>query len=192
MTSNLPSATFSFATCSVTDGLAAGMTLIILLMPSSPSTTAFGRSSRRSELLDEAMESRRPSYVFRPLAPSIESNCYRGCFALLMDGLRMSYGASWSYWWNPDSFTYVDCRNVLIRAISAVDNSVLSSYHVSVTEAVVAEWLRRWTWNPMGSPRAGSNPAGCVKLLSHSTFVFLTLNTNILWTLLSRGRWRAL
>ncbi len=27
--------------------------------------------------------------------------------------------------------------------------------------AVVAEWLRRWTWNPMGSPRAGSNPAGC-------------------------------
>ncbi len=28
-------------------------------------------------------------------------------------------------------------------------------------QAVVAEWLRRWTWNPMGSPRAGSNPAGC-------------------------------
>ena len=23
----------------------------------------------------------------------------------------------------------------------------------------MAEWLRRWTWNPMGSPRAGSNPA---------------------------------
>ena len=28
-------------------------------------------------------------------------------------------------------------------------------------DAVVAEWLRRWTWNPMGFPRAGSNPAGC-------------------------------
>ena len=27
--------------------------------------------------------------------------------------------------------------------------------------AVVAEWLRRWTRNPMGFPRAGSNPAGC-------------------------------
>ena len=27
--------------------------------------------------------------------------------------------------------------------------------------AVVAEWLRRWTWNPLGFPRAGSNPAGC-------------------------------
>nr|XP_049619311.1 uncharacterized protein LOC125994133 [Syngnathus scovelli] len=25
---------------------------------------------------------------------------------------------------------------------------------------VVAEWLRRWTRNPLGSPRAGSNPAG--------------------------------
>ncbi|KAM7229554.1 hypothetical protein CapIbe_019670, partial [Capra ibex] len=22
----------------------------------------------------------------------------------------------------------------------------------------VAEWLRRWTRNPLGSPRAGSNP----------------------------------
>ena len=30
------------------------------------------------------------------------------------------------------------------------------AYH----QAVVAEWLRRWTWNPMGSPRVGSNPAG--------------------------------
>ena len=33
--------------------------------------------------------------------------------------------------------------------------------------AVVAEWLRRWTWNPMGSPRAGSNPAGCDKSFWH-------------------------
>ena len=29
------------------------------------------------------------------------------------------------------------------------------------TYAVVAEWLRRWTWNPMGSTRVGSNPANC-------------------------------
>ena len=26
----------------------------------------------------------------------------------------------------------------------------------------MAEWLRRWTRNPMGSARAGSNPAQCV------------------------------
>ncbi len=32
--------------------------------------------------------------------------------------------------------------------------------------AVVAEWLRRWTRNPLGSARAGSNPADC-------TFCFL-------------------
>ena len=28
--------------------------------------------------------------------------------------------------------------------------------------AAMAEWLRRWTRNPMGSPRAGSNPARSV------------------------------
>ena len=28
-----------------------------------------------------------------------------------------------------------------------------------ITQVVVAEWLRRWTRNPLGSPRAGSNPA---------------------------------
>ena len=27
---------------------------------------------------------------------------------------------------------------------------------------VMAEWLRRWTWNPLGCPRAGSNPADYV------------------------------
>lgn len=27
------------------------------------------------------------------------------------------------------------------------------------SRVVVAEWLRRWTRNPLGSPRAGSNPA---------------------------------
>ena len=28
--------------------------------------------------------------------------------------------------------------------------------------AVVAEWLRRWTRNPLGSARTGSNPVGSV------------------------------
>ena len=36
--------------------------------------------------------------------------------------------------------------------------------------AVMAEWLRRWTWNPMGSSRAGSNPAR-----SESFFLFFDL-----------------
>ena len=30
----------------------------------------------------------------------------------------------------------------------------------------MAEWLRRWTANPLGSARAGSNPAGVVSGLS--------------------------
>ena len=30
-----------------------------------------------------------------------------------------------------------------------------------INTAVVAEWLRRWTWKPMGFPHACSNPAGC-------------------------------
>ena len=42
--------------------------------------------------------------------------------------------------------------------------------------AVVAEWLRRWTWNPMEFLRAGSNPADCVKLtqvaLIHLSYSF--------------------
>ena len=33
-------------------------------------------------------------------------------------------------------------------------------------KVVVAEWLRRWTRNPLGFPRAGSNPADYDKLMS--------------------------
>ena len=29
----------------------------------------------------------------------------------------------------------------------------------TATGAVMTEWLRRWTQNPLGSPHAGSNPA---------------------------------
>ena len=31
---------------------------------------------------------------------------------------------------------------------------------------VMSEWLRRWTWNPLGYARAGSNPAVVVCLYS--------------------------
>ena len=34
--------------------------------------------------------------------------------------------------------------------------------------AVVAEWLRRWTRNPLGSARTGSNPVGS----EYFTFIF--------------------
>ena len=33
---------------------------------------------------------------------------------------------------------------------------------------VVAEWLRRWIRNPLGSPRAGSNPANNVTFAQFS------------------------
>lgn len=36
--------------------------------------------------------------------------------------------------------------------------------------AAMAEWLRRWTWNPMGISLAGSNPARS-ELLSEGTIV---------------------
>ena len=47
---------------------------------------------------------------------------------------------------------------------------------------VVAEWLRRWTRNPLGSTRAGSNPADYEKffrfvsttVISFSFFFFLS------------------
>ena len=38
--------------------------------------------------------------------------------------------------------------------------------------AAMAEWLRRWTRNPMGSSRAGSNPARSG--FSFSIFTFYT------------------
>ena len=38
-------------------------------------------------------------------------------------------------------------------------------------KVVVAEWLRRWTRNPLGSPRAGLNPADYV---GDVIFIFLT------------------
>ena len=41
------------------------------------------------------------------------------------------------------------------------NSSDKSAQHVcSVTEDTVSEWLRRWTRNPLGSARRGSNPLG--------------------------------
>ena len=39
----------------------------------------------------------------------------------------------------------------------------------------MAEWLRRWTRNPMGFPRAGSNPARSVTFLD-MLYVFVSID----------------
>ena len=57
--------------------------------------------------------------------------------------------------------------------------SFAANYNTFFQAVVVAEWLRRWTRNPLGSPRAGSNPADYVffffllPLLSLFLFCFL-------------------
>ena len=54
-------------------------------------------------------------------------------------------------------------------------------YWIILQAVVVAEWLRRWTRNPLGSARAGSNPADYVP------FCFLTAFTNKLCIFRSSG-----
>ena len=43
---------------------------------------------------------------------------------------------------------------------------------------MVVEWLRRWTWNPMGSFRAGSNPARSVRIFFSELYSEKVGNTN--------------
>ena len=45
-------------------------------------------------------------------------------------------------------------------------------------EAVVAEWLRRWTRNPLGSARTGSNPVDCDDFWEETYFSDCGLQTN--------------
>ena len=59
------------------------------------------------------------------------------------------------------------CRSHLFARVHSRSKLRLWIFCSVHTAAVVAEWLRRWTWTssatsyPMGFPRAGSNPAGC-------------------------------
>ena len=53
------------------------------------------------------------------------------------------------------------------REIPAMSMAVNKLTH-SLTDEV-AEWLRRWTANPLGSPRVGSNP-----ILVDNIFIFKT------------------
>ena len=58
------------------------------------------------------------------------------------------------------------------------------------SSAVMAEWLRRWTWNPMGSPRAGSNPARSDTQFSYFMSPFgKSINRNVFPTYSSKFPW---
>ena len=46
---------------------------------------------------------------------------------------------------------------------------------------VVAEWLRRWTRNPLGSPRAGSNPADYEFFFPAYIFFFLLISVSTIF-----------
>ena len=55
---------------------------------------------------------------------------------------------------------------------------------LNISTVVVAEWLRRWTRNPLGSSRAGSNPADNAKFFSllnyrNCLFFIKTFKTHI-------------
>lgn len=73
-------------------------------------------------------------------------------------------------------------------------------FNVQMSEgsrAVMAEWLRRWTRNPMGFPRAGSNPADYGMfplwwfLLGHSQFRRMLLPWSFPILLFMVARWKA-
>ena len=57
-----------------------------------------------------------------------------------------------------------DCALLFFFQTATVDShqEISTTSKISKTDgtAVVAEWLRRWTRNPLGSARTGSNPVG--------------------------------
>ena len=61
---------------------------------------------------------------------------------------EMGYGMV--YWCMLTPLQNKNCHNIFFIKLPQVH-----------PKAVVAEWLRRWTRNPLGSARAGSNPADC-------------------------------
>ena len=61
--------------------------------------------------------------------------------------------------WNMDltNMSAITALSVLLTLTWEID--MFACTVAQKGQAVMAEWLRRWTWNPMGFPRAGSNPA---------------------------------
>ena len=89
---------------------------------------------------------------------------------------------------------YFYCNSLLRGCSSVVERSLcmwkargsiprISTYFLWQFDntAVVAEWLRRWTWNPMGSARVGSNPANCEDIFS-SFFKWQNIASCGVWT----------
>ncbi len=74
------------------------------------------------------------------------------------------------------------CKDTVLKESSEFYHGVLEYTDTAVYDflmgeyqciaAVVAEWLRRWTWNPLGSPRAGSSPVHSVIFIFWMHFNF--------------------
>ena len=69
--------------------------------------------------------------------------------------------------WLINSITWADVRQPWSCLSSEPFGGMAAAKHSSFADdsrtivfqvVVVAEWLRRWTWNPLGFPRVGSNP----------------------------------
>ena len=67
-----------------------------------------------------------------------------------------------------------DTTSSLLIPAKCIHNK-LNLNHLSFQHVVVAEWLRRWTRNPLGSPRAGSNPADYAFLFSFFHLLSLSM-----------------
>ena len=50
-----------------------------------------------------------------------------------------------------------------------------------IATAVMAEWLRRWTRNPMGSSRTGSNPVHSALTFLHLKRFYFFTSHNLVW-----------
>ena len=80
----------------------------------------------------------------------------------------------WRRKWDTAGFVRAHQRKIEMRSPSAAAMLTMvtaativrfSPVKTADGTAVVAEWLRRWTRNPLGSARTGSNPVVCVKIL---------------------------
>ena len=108
-----------------------------------------------------------------------------GCIVSFVAGFTYSFVNSWKL--NGTPFRNLFCEQFvhswMIMSISEFFLLIMLSA-LSVT-AVMAEWLRRWTRNPMGNARAGSNPARSEKMqfvnYFEGVFIYLSLDSCILF-----------
>ena len=71
----------------------------------------------------------------------------------------------------------------MLRSERPVTKDSIDNKISSPQLAAMAEWLRRWTWNPMGSSRVGSNPTRSD--IFFPIFIFLIsdlLDFHTVWT----------